>query len=85
MACDEDPEWSQTPIAGLQVRAEGAGGIRLLGWEGVVPLTVIRTVVDCTMPTAGPPAVPAMGLTSVREHPGGRPQSQHGHRSPSGA
>lgn len=33
------------PIAGLQVRAPGAGRMRLLGWEGVLSLLVIRKVV----------------------------------------
>lgn len=44
MTCDRH-EWCETAIAGLQVRGDGAEGMRLLGWEGVLPVSVVRTVV----------------------------------------
>lgn len=65
MACDEDRGWSQTPIAGLQVRADGAAGMRLLGWEGVLPLSVIRTIVGLATPTPEEPAASAPALADV--------------------
>jgi hypothetical protein len=79
MADIEGREWSETSIAGLQVRAEGAAGMRVLGWEGVVPLSVIRTVVTSAASTASPLAAPPVVLPSVRRTPGRR-QAQHRHR-----
>ncbi|MFJ8074128.1 hypothetical protein ACIQ7Q_09355 [Streptomyces sp. NPDC096176] len=37
--------WSSTQIPGLEVRKDGAGlvAMRLWGWEGVLPLSLIRT------------------------------------------
>lgn len=46
MACDEDRGWAETTIAGLHVRGDRVTGMRLLGWEGVLPLSVVRTVVS---------------------------------------
>ncbi|GGW16383.1 hypothetical protein GCM10018980_18830 [Streptomyces capoamus] len=47
MTCDGQ-QWQETTIAGLQVRNDGVAGdiegMRLLGWPGVVPLSVIRAV-----------------------------------------
>ncbi|MEU0061575.1 hypothetical protein [Streptomyces sp. NPDC006334] len=41
-------QWRETTIAGLQVRNTGVdgdiAGMRLLGWPGVVPVSVIRAV-----------------------------------------
>ncbi|GGW80683.1 hypothetical protein GCM10010350_76790 [Streptomyces galilaeus] len=62
MACDEDRGWSETPITGLQVRADGAAGMRLLGWEGVLPLSVIRSVVGHATPTPEGSPAPAPAL-----------------------
>jgi hypothetical protein len=45
MECEESRGWAETVIAGLHIRGDDAAGIRLLGWEGVLPLSVVRTVV----------------------------------------
>ncbi|GAA2768505.1 hypothetical protein GCM10010103_75470 [Streptomyces paradoxus] len=61
MACDEDRGWAETPIPGLQVCGEQVTGMRLLGWVGILPLSVVRTVVG--LPSIGgipaPVPVPA--------------------------
>jgi hypothetical protein len=45
MECEETRGWAETSIAGLHIRGDGAAAIRLLGWEGVLPLSVVRMVV----------------------------------------
>jgi hypothetical protein len=56
MESEESCGWAGTAIAGLHIRDDGAAGIRLLGWEGVLPLSVVRTVV--VGPPVGRPSVP---------------------------
>jgi hypothetical protein len=56
MAREESRGWAETAIAGLQVRGDGVAAIRLLGWECVLPLSVVRTVV--VAPMGGWPPVP---------------------------
>ncbi|MEU0599958.1 hypothetical protein ABZ484_17215 [Streptomyces sp. NPDC006393] len=51
MSCEDSRGWSETHIGGLHIRADGAFGMRLLGWEGVLPLSVIEAVV--VEPTTG--------------------------------
>ncbi|MGV9248959.1 hypothetical protein [Streptomyces sp. NPDC003710] len=49
----DQQEWSETDVPGLHVRtSDRICGMRLLGWEGVLPLSVVRTL----MPP--PPAAP---------------------------
>ncbi len=69
MTCEESREWSETAIAGLHVRA-GVSGMRLLGWEGVLPLSVVRTVVD--EPLSAP--VPVLTAVGSDECDGGQPE-----------
>ncbi|MGX1480787.1 UNVERIFIED_CONTAM: hypothetical protein RKD50_009595 [Streptomyces canus] len=56
MECEESPGWAETAIAGLHIRGDGATGTRLLGWEGVLPLSVVRTIV--AGPPVGQPSLP---------------------------
>lgn len=53
MTCDSH-KWCETAIDGLQVRVDGAAGMRLLGWEGVLPVSVVRTVVIAVTTTDKP-------------------------------
>lgn len=45
MAREESRGWAETTIAGLHIRGDGVAAIRLLGWEGVLPLSAVGTVV----------------------------------------
>ncbi|MFD3442897.1 hypothetical protein ACFWU3_36035 [Streptomyces sp. NPDC058685] len=40
-------DWSDTAVRGLQVRRadEGVMGIRLLGWEALLPLSVVQEAI----------------------------------------
>ncbi|GGS91484.1 hypothetical protein GCM10010206_62810 [Streptomyces cinerochromogenes] len=41
----DDQEWWETDVPGLHVRtSDGLRGMRLLGWEGVLPLSVVRAL-----------------------------------------
>ncbi len=59
MVREESRGWAETAIAGLQVRGDGVAAIRLLGWECVLPLSVVRTVVVAPL-AEWPPAPPPM-------------------------
>lgn len=63
-----EPSWSDTALPGLQVRrfAERVVGIRLLGWEALLPLSVVEDAIDQEGPALRPPsgALPQAGVRS---------------------
>ncbi|WP_427168482.1 hypothetical protein ACQF4J_45740 [Streptomyces sp. C1-1] len=58
MARQESQQWLETSIAGLQIRTHGVGGMRVLGWEGFLPLSVIPAVTADGASTATPATPP---------------------------
>ncbi|MEV4680009.1 hypothetical protein [Streptomyces kurssanovii] len=50
--------WSSTDTLGLEIRTDATGTVamRLLGWEGVLPLSVIRLTTTAVMAAARQPA-----------------------------
>ncbi|MFD9984028.1 hypothetical protein ACFWZJ_27000 [Streptomyces massasporeus] len=81
MACDESLDWLETSIDGLQVRTQGAIGTRVLGWEGVLPFSLIPVVMTGVTPMARAPAASKTTQPSVQVHrlAGSRPQPPHRH------
>ncbi|GGW72432.1 hypothetical protein GCM10010381_66470 [Streptomyces xantholiticus] len=73
MACDEGRGWSETTITGLQVRTEGAAGMRLLGWEGVLPLSVVGAVLGAATAGRLSAPVPAPAGMGIAEREGSGP------------
>jgi hypothetical protein len=42
---DERRDWCETTIEGFEIRVTGrAGAARVLGWEGVVPIPLVRAL-----------------------------------------
>ncbi|ALC18996.1 hypothetical protein ACH46N_05340 [Streptomyces pristinaespiralis] len=60
--------WRSTDTLGLEVRTDGTGtvAIRILGWEGVLPLSVIRLTTTAVMAAARPPAASDVELRGLR-------------------
>ncbi|MFK4600072.1 hypothetical protein [Streptomyces pristinaespiralis] len=60
--------WRSTDTLGLEVRTDGTGtvAIRILGWEGVLPLSVIRLTTTAVMAAARPPAESDVELRGLR-------------------
>lgn len=53
---DNDPlPWKATGVRGLEVREDAAGmvGTRLFGWEGILPLSLVRAAVVLPPETVG--------------------------------
>ncbi|MFC9269120.1 hypothetical protein ACFTXJ_15290 [Streptomyces zhihengii] len=59
---EQQQAWQDTQIAGLQVRRDGTGPVamRLLGWEHVLPIAVVRMA--CLPPQPQPASPPLSRL-----------------------
>jgi hypothetical protein len=67
---NREATWNSTDTLGLEIRTDSTGTVamRILGWEGVLPLSVIRLTTTAVMAAARPPAIGDL------EPQGSRPQ-----------
>ncbi|MDQ0846968.1 MULTISPECIES: hypothetical protein [unclassified Streptomyces] len=55
---NREATWNSTDTLGLEIRTDATGTVamRILGWEGVLPLSVIRLTTTAVMAAARQPA-----------------------------